>query len=118
MRSTVCSVVVAGLLVLPVSCGSGGPSSGTLSQLERARAAVEALPAAYRYDLGQRCGENSVFGVYRLWVVDGAVAKARALDGRPTSTITPENLPTLADLLDAAQGAGPGAEVGLRLAED
>jgi hypothetical protein len=67
-------------------------------------------PDHYAYTLLSSCGERGGLGLFRVWVRDGAVARAEPL--RQGSDLLPlSDMPTIGDLLrSAAEAQGDGAD--------
>lgn len=97
------TTVALGLLL--VGCGGGPEPPATTGGPEQA-----ALPAAYSFRLTSSCGERALIGSYRVWVVDGEVARVDPIGG--TTTVPDLSyVPSIADLEAMIDDAEPDAVV-------
>jgi hypothetical protein len=100
-------VLLAGL----TTTGCSDPSGSARSQPKSSAT----LPTSYHYVLTSSCGERSLLGSYRVVVHDDAVVSVESLNADYPYRPRPEDVPTLADLLDLAAGAERDAVIDLRV---
>ena len=110
------AVVLAASSLGLAACGPASPtSSGPLSP---SAASERALPTSYEYVLTSTCGERGLLGDYRVVVRDDQVTEVVGLDETYPYEPGPDEVPTLADLLEMAGSAETDAVVDLRVDPD
>lgn len=73
-------------------------------------------PADYSFVVDSSCGERSFIGRYAVVVRDGEVSRVEALAGG-WDGVTPDQTPTIAEMLASARDAEPSAEVEIAMDE-
>ncbi|CAI9402261.1 DUF6174 domain-containing protein [Nocardioides sp. T2.26MG-1] len=109
MRRLLCLLAV--VPVLAAGCGDGSEPAARAGGTQRAE-----LPAAYSFDLTSSCGERSLIGSFRVWVEDGEVAKVEPVGRTPRPRL--QDVPTIADLEQLIERAGPDAVVEVERDDD
>ncbi|MEU9735072.1 DUF6174 domain-containing protein [Streptomyces sp. NPDC048002] len=100
-RARAAALLASALLMTTAGCDDDGDApSATID-----RAWQE--PAAYTYTLESSGGERSLIGTFRVTVRDGVVAEAEGLDDSARRLVdrSPDQVPTIGDLLDEVERA-------------
>lgn len=104
---------MAGLLVMGLGgCATGNPGS---EEAQGATAEVVSLPSSYQYVMRSSCGERGLLGRYKVTVRDAKAIAVTSLNPGYLYEPSLEEIPTLADLLEKAENAGPDAVVDLKV---
>ena len=110
-RSWSAALLVMSLGVAPLAgCGADTQNRHTSSGFAVGAQTAWTEPDHYAYTLLSTCGERNGLGVFRLWVHDGRVERAKAL--REWSDLSPlREMPTIGDLVRfAAEAQDDGAD--------